>query len=861
MAEPVPEPLSQLGLLGRDQLLQEISGWFRRDRRRFALLRGPAGVGKTALAGAVLDDLDRAGLPTHRVRASESSRMVPFGALAPLLAGGVEPDGGWGHPASVLTALLESVRRRFGDRLVLFVDDLPLLDDGSLTAVLQLGEHAGVQVLATARDEHGVPESYSSVASGTTGRAWTVGPLDDEAIEQLAVALVGRRLVPHSVERLCEAARGIPLVAIELVTEALRLGTLEPSPHHHDAVVLGGLPLTPRLRDLVAGRIGRLDGVLRDAAELVAAGRPLPLGAVDPAVLEQLEAASVVRVHGDVVELAHPLIGEALRESTPPTRWMRRLGEAAEVLAMLPPDPDIVLRTTVMRIAAGDVVSARDRLTAAQRGLDLLDHRLVIDLLAPLADDHHHEALVLRGTARSAIGDPLATADLRAAVDTAPDAPALARATQRLALELGTRGNDAVAAAEAVRKVLERVEEGASHDFLTAELRKWELLSGGADTVGAPSTDPGARLNECAVGAIVAAMAGRLDDADRLAAEGIPLARAHRDVLTYGEELLQLSRILSIGFRGDVGAMYRAIDDARSSAQLSGRDRDAEGLWSFLLASAHYSAGAYEEAHAAATDSVHGLVERDFIGLEPAARALLAAGAARLGRIADAQEILDALPPSARDDQRAALLVARADAVIAVADGRAREGIDALASAAAAGMDGGFGAMAAVAAHDAVAFGGAAAVVDLLEAVAETTDGEFFGLLADHARGVADSVPARLDHAARRFSALGLVGPAAEASADLAHVLRGAGSPGATEAERRATLLRSMVPATEAVSLTRRELEVARAAAGRRRSKEIADELGLSVRTVDNHLRAAYRKLGVTGRDQLDVALRDAGLA
>ena len=142
-------------LLGRDALLDEITTWVARDRRRFALLRGPAGVGKTALAGAVLEQLDRAGVPTYRVRASESSRMVPFGALAPLLAGGVEPDGGWGHPASVLTALLESVRERFGDELVLFVDDLPLLDDGSLTAVLQLGDHAGVQVLATARDEPG----------------------------------------------------------------------------------------------------------------------------------------------------------------------------------------------------------------------------------------------------------------------------------------------------------------------------------------------------------------------------------------------------------------------------------------------------------------------------------------------------------------------------------------------------------------------------------------------------------------------------------------------------------------------------------------------------------------------------------
>ncbi|UDF14702.1 helix-turn-helix transcriptional regulator [Antiquaquibacter oligotrophicus] len=55
--------------------------------------------------------------------------------------------------------------------------------------------------------------------------------------------------------------------------------------------------------------------------------------------------------------------------------------------------------------------------------------------------------------------------------------------------------------------------------------------------------------------------------------------------------------------------------------------------------------------------------------------------------------------------------------------------------------------------------------------------------------------------------------------------------------------------------LTEREREVARAAASRRRSQEIADELGISIRTVDNHLARAYRKLGVRGRLELAEAL------
>ena len=50
------------------------------------------------------------------------------------------------------------------------------------------------------------------------------------------------------------------------------------------------------------------------------------------------------------------------------------------------------------------------------------------------------------------------------------------------------------------------------------------------------------------------------------------------------------------------------------------------------------------------------------------------------------------------------------------------------------------------------------------------------------------------------------------------------------------------------VPLTPRERDIAAYAAQGQSSKEIAERLYLSVRTVNNHLQNVYSKLGVSGR-------------
>ena len=109
---------------------------------------------------------------------------------------------------------------------------------------------------------------------------------------------------------------------------------------------------------------------------------------------------------------------------------------------------------------------------------------------------------------------------------------------------------------------------------------------------------------------------------------------------------------------------------------------------------------------------------------------------------------------------------------------------------------------------------------------------------------------------------------AAEAASSAAEAFtRDGDRRAATVALRRSTELAAscegaMTPglfhAAAAVPLSGREREIAMLAAAGLASKDIAERLYLSVRTVNNHLQHAYTKLGVTSRAGLAQALGSA---
>lgn len=197
---------------------------------------------------------------------------------------------------------------------------------------------------------------------------------------------------------------------------------------------------------------------------------------------------------------------------------------------------------------------------------------------------------------------------------------------------------------------------------------------------------------------------------------------------------------------------------------------------------------------------------------------------------------------------------------VAAAHGKLTEAVET--AIAAAARLGAMGLLAAelIVLHDAVRLGAADRVAGRLSDLTAACEGPLAAVCANQARAAADADRPALETAAREFERLGLLLHAAEAFAQASQAFDAAGRT----ASARASAARAMnlaarcdgarTPALarlRAPGLTTRELEVTTLAASGLSSKQIADRLVVSVRTVDNHLESAYAKLGIAGRTEL----------
>ena len=869
-------------LFGRERLLADLRATI--DSGTHVVLSAVAGAGKTRVADELLRVYRATGVITGRVVASPASPL-PLAPFSLLLDGRTDGD-----PVTGVLDALEATGRSGAGEPVLLVDDVHLLDDASSVVVHQLATSGRVRIIATMRTATELPPAIARLRREPTVRTIDVPPLSDDDIAAMAEHAIDGRLDGRSRLLLTTSAAGNPLYAKELVIGSIASGALR------ERVGVWGfegeLAATPALAEVVQARLAPLDAGSRDAMELLAIGGPLDESILSALAghgsVEELERTEVivadVGARTAIADLAHPLYRELTRMRLGPLARRRIYGRLAAAVADQPandsgtPDRLAELRTVVWQVRAGAALASDRLLAAAQQANAAGDPKLAAELsVAAFERSGDAKAALVASWTLSVTGRRDEGIDvLRAAIGTGraegTSAWELTAMQLRIAEELWWTGRTDQGIGELSAPVAEGV--GPWADLLIAQRGVFASLDGRVTEaletaeplldhphlwvrfVAAVAVGSALTFSDDAAGslrtstAILADIEGQ-DDA-LLGDAGIHFA-IQMTAMIYGGQCIDGLAVAELAYAASIDrpsvqarawtAMIRGLGLATTGRNLEATRyyAEAESLWAGngLEGMASWSAAglALSQAALGASDEVADTVARldgyrcdGFRLYEPIAHTARAWSALMSG-----------------DGQDAAKHLERALAGC-VEHGHTTHRYE-------VGMH--------------------AARLGMTEVIADVASwpvpiGDLSAAQWHFAVAVVADDAAALEAAADRLESLGALLYAAEAQALAAASHRRFGTArDALRCDGRAGALlercggASTPPLAGRTSgggpLSARESEIARLVASGMTNRQVADQLIVSERTVENHLYRSFAKLGITARDQIDAALRAHG--
>lgn len=791
----------------------------------------------TAAPGAGLTaalDLLASELASVVVRGRESvadSALVPFAGII------AAHDLGRHETLRVYTDLPRALAGRF---TAVIVDDAELLDTGSAVLVAQL-HRAGLAVVLGSHDRAALHPSLRDLEGRFDSEH--LASLDDDEVAELSAHLLGGPLTDPSLRGLLGRARGLPAVVVDLLDRCREADLLRHLPAGRHILQFAVGP-----RSLVA--VGIDPGVVaehRPLLDLIAVAESLPVDRLDPEAVGRVLADGLLAVDGGVVTPADPLLREYLVSALSRRRRREVAREAAGVVAGHAAWGDL-------HEVLGAYAEGPHDPSAPAAARWLLSHERAVeaaDLIDPGGSRDSFPGLLIGADVALALGDPVHALDLLdRAAPLAPDDDDLVTVTERWTQVLRGSAADDDALAERLEGVLPRFTQDDVRTSVAGAVARRRTVLGRAC---APDDDPVRQ-------ALAESLGGPLEAARRRAAS-LRAVRTPGVDRTLEEHLGLLAHFLGIVYDGQL-ELGRAI----AEEQYALAERAASpvlGLWAYNRAKIAFHAGQYVDAVAIGRVMRRHLAWRDDLALHAPGEALLASALARLDRPAEAQAIVAGLSTDDRRLPRVGIGVARVEAETLIGAGDPAAAAALLAAAGERAVAAGEAHSGALALDEAFVLHPTAGAAERIDAL--TGSSQLVDTLAARARAVLDSDAELLVTVARRFEGMIQAGRSAQAWRQAAAVYtRNGDLDRAERAEREGSAVLGRwqavawpTPPSAPDELTSREWEVARRAARRQRSREIADELGLSVRTVDNHLARVFRKLGVTRREDLAAALAD----
>ena len=824
-------------------------------RSRSVVLRGPAGIGKTHVARSAADSLEARGVPVRRASGGAAQRRLAFGALLHLLPASAEP-------VSVEFELIQRLRSALvaqGDTAVVVIDDIALLDERSAGLIESVLLQGDIVVLATERTPlAGAPAEHAlSAAMRSNADVVDVPPMTESELTDLLVEWAGPGEI-GSMRRLGEMARGNPLVLRELLVSAQAVDAIG----ERDGLwFLGDFRFSGySLERLVTEHLERLDEHQWELLRCLAVAGSLPrrlAARIDGESLEHLERGDLVR--GDPTTIGHPLYAEVIAE-TLSAEHVRRV--CSKLVATIGPDDEVDaarLGSWLLRAERGidDDVARRGVALALARWENDLALRLIDAIDAPTVADRVQLVWARANVGRSDLA-ALAAEDAVAAARTDAERVMAGVARAELwALQMGRR-DDALEALTTLRSTLEDRALIARVDAATAlysHVTGHRVLARTAAEAAAAEgdvDDSGVRLAVAVGDAFDKVFSGAFHEAGPVIDGGRALAEERGEQHNWVR--LEIVDAMRLMFLGDLAASSAIVEQALRLADISGV-RPAHVVWLGLAAQLAQIDGDYVQAERRTREAIRAGDHVDDFGAVGFVRGDLSALLIEMGRGSD---FADGSSP-----------IGLARARIRVAD---LDDVDRLgAELAEMTADAGYGLWAPWVAREAIRRRPAPRCTALLEDWAREFDGPIVAHMAAHAAGLLGGDPDRVASAARDLERCAFVTPSLDAH--LAAVELRLDSDGASARSRRdllhvramsARITPTLPPAVEdrivrasviAGMPSDRQLEIADLAASGLASKEIANRLVVSARTVDNHLAAVYRKLDVAGRDELRAVL------
>jgi len=844
------------------------------------LLIGPAGVGKTRLATEALAVAASRGWPTATVRANRSAATIPFGAFAPLLP--AVPAVGAEGQADALRSAADAVAATAGDgTLVLLVDDAQELDDASSALLHILAIAPSVFLVVTVRSSNeDMPESLTTLWKDELLARIDVPVLSPDDVERVVTEALGGAVDGGTTHALWSTSGGNALFLRELVVGAVDAGALQET--NGLWRLRGTLSPSTRLGEVVGLRLSGVGDDERRALEVVSVGEPVGLGDLEqlvaPAVIDELDRRGLIQIvtegGREQIRMGHPLHGDVVRAGLTAVRRRETSRALAEVVeARGARRREDTLRVALWRLDGGGTDRPEVLLAGAHQARFAFDIELAERLArGALALHAGSEAACLLGEVLDILGRhdeaeaALSEAQALATTDRERALAALARSSNLF------RGLGRAAEAEAVIvDAAHAVTDGDLRDELRAQ-QAIHLLFEGRFPESLALTDPllaragdRAFVHAALPGAVARAVGGRTSEAIEIADRAFEARVALGDqTMMTGPGIYLVARALALLEAGRLG---EAEEYAQIGYEVSAERQlhDGQAWFSVILGRVCLHQGRvvsaarwFREAAILYGDYNHAGARWGYGGL---AHSLALAGDLDGADAALADLDAEAPTPLRMMDPE----IERGRACVLALHGQHTLARDILRHAAADSASTGRFALEAAALHDLARLGDATLVVDRLRVLGDRVDGAYLPARLAHAEALVSNDGAGLVEASDSFERIGALLLAAEAAAAASRAFTRDGlARRASEARQRAVRLAdacegarplALSDDTQGTPLTRREREVAELAANGLTSREVAEKLFVSTRTVENHLQRAYEKLGVSGRAELANAL------